>query len=234
LRIEALDRRNSGDTAGPRDRVVGYGAWALFEEEGTTMTAEDQTPDDDQTIETIEAIGPTLLDLAWTSVRHGLAHGAPLPPPTDRPGRLGRAGAVFVTLNRNGQLRGCIGSPIAWRPLAEDIVDNAFKAAFRDPRFAPVTAAEMTGLHLSVSVLTPPAPLAFADEAALLGQLRPRRDGLIIEDGGRRALFLPSVWEQLPDPRAFLNHLKVKAGMTADHWSPNFHASRFEAVEIGK
>jgi len=228
LEIVTLDVRNSGDTAGPRDRVVGYGSWALFETEETM---------DGQT-DAIKAAGSTLVDLAWASIRHGLETGAPAGAPPDtsegRPGVLGRPGAVFVTLNRHGNLRGCIGSVIAWRPLAEDVVDNAFKSAFKDPRFPPLRPEEMDGLTLSLSVLTPPIPMVFQDQEHMLAQLRPRVDGLIIEDGGRRALFLPSVWEQLPDKHQFLAHLKAKAGMAADHWSPGFKASRFQAVEIGK
>ena len=225
LDIVTLDVRNSGDTAGPKDRVVGYGAWVLYEKAG------DQTMSDEAGI---RAVGPILLDLAWNSIRHGLAGGGPAAPPTERPGKLAEAGAVFVTLHRKGQLRGCIGSAMAWRPLAEDVTDNAFKAAFKDPRFPPLRPEEVDDLKLSVSVLTPPVAMAFKDEANLLEQLRPRIDGLIIEDGGLRALFLPSVWEQLPDKRAFLGHLKAKAGMRPDHWSPAFKASRFQAVEVGK
>lgn len=223
MEIVTLDVRNSGDTAGPKDRVVGYGAWALFE----TEKAQDEA-------EEIRAAGRALLDLAWGSLRHALATGAPAQPPAGTSGILGRPGAAFVTLTRGGQLRGCIGSVTAWRPLAEDVADNAVKAAFKDPRFPPLRPEELEGLELSISVLTPPVPMIFADEAGMLAQLRPRIDGLIIEDGGRRALFLPSVWEQLPDRRQFLAHLKAKAGMRADHWSPGFKASRFQAVEIGK
>ncbi|MEO0034760.1 MAG: hypothetical protein RLZZ501_783 [Pseudomonadota bacterium] len=229
LAIEPLDRRNSGDTAGSRDRVVGYGAWALTEPEAGAESEADRAA------AAIRAAGPALLDLAWGSIRHGLATGRPAapPPPDHRPGPLAAAGAAFVTLTRFGQLRGCIGSPQAWRPLAEDVVDNAFAAAFRDSRFPPLADGELPGLDLAISVLTPPEPLRFADEADLLAQLHPRRDGLIIEDQGRRALFLPVVWEQLPEPRAFLAHLKLKAGLAAGHWSPGFRASRFAAVEIG-
>ncbi|MCR6630868.1 MAG: AmmeMemoRadiSam system protein B [Magnetospirillum sp.] len=213
LTITTLDVRNSGDTAGPRDKVVGYGAWALYE-------PEDQWKD----------LGSRLLQLAWASIRARLAGGAAAAP--SEPAAFTRPGACFVTLKRDGRLRGCIGSPQAWRPLGQDVVDNAVKAAFEDSRFSPLTAAELEGLSLSVSVLTPPVPMRFTDEADLLRQLRPRMDGLIIEDDGRRALFLPAVWEQLPDPAEFLAHLKHKAGMALDHWSPRFKASRFQAVEV--
>ncbi|CAA7614669.1 AmmeMemoRadiSam system protein B [Magnetospirillum sp. UT-4] len=216
LRIETLDVRNSGDTAGPKDRVVGYGAWALYEPEAADAA------------DPVQALAPKLLSLARASIESGLAAGRPAPADPTLP----QPGAVFVTLKRNGQLRGCIGSPTAWRSLGEDVVDNAFKAAFKDPRFPPLRPEEWEGLTLSVSLLTPPVAMAFRDEADLLAQLRPGVDGLIIEDAGRRALFLPSVWEQLPERRQFLAHLKAKAGMAVDHFSATFKASRFEAVEM--
>jgi AmmeMemoRadiSam system protein B/AmmeMemoRadiSam system protein A len=221
MEIVTLDVRNSGDTAGPKDRVVGYGAWALYE---PALEGEAE----------IRAAGPLLLQLAKASIQAGLATGRSAQPAVtaDLPALLGRSGAVFVTLKRQGQLRGCIGSPIAWRGLLDDITDNAFKAAFKDPRFPPLSAGEWDGLEVSVSVLTAPVAMRFTDQADLLAQLRPRIDGLIIEDGGRRALFLPSVWEQLPDKGQFLAHLKHKAGMGIDHWSAQFQASRFQAVEI--
>jgi AmmeMemoRadiSam system protein B/AmmeMemoRadiSam system protein A len=221
MAIQTLDVRNSGDTAGPKDRVVGYGAWALYEAPVGAAEA------------AIQAVGQQLLDLAWASIRHGLEHGAPIaPPPVE--GRLAEPGAAFVTLNRHGQLRGCIGSVMAWRGLAQDVADNAFKSAFGDPRFPPLRPDELEGLSVSLSVLTAPQPMRFVDQADMLAQLRPRIDGLIIEDGGHRALFLPSVWEQLPDKGQFLAHLKAKAGMSPNHWSAGFKASTFQAVEIGK
>lgn len=182
----------------------------------------------------IRAAGPHLIDLARQAIDAGLASGEVLAPlaMADLPAVLCGPGACFVTLKTNGRLRGCIGSPTAWRSLVEDVRDNAYKAAFRDPRFHPLTPEEMEELELSVSVLTPPVAMAFRDEADLLAQLRPRIDGLIIEDGGNRALFLPAVWEQLPYPRQFLAHLKQKAGLALEHWSANFRASRFQAVEI--
>ncbi|MBF0354333.1 MAG: AmmeMemoRadiSam system protein A [Alphaproteobacteria bacterium] len=180
-----------------------------------------------------ERLGPVLLDLAKRSIRQGLKGGGQANIDLSQmPGELAEPGAVFVTLKRKGELRGCIGSPLAWRPLGQDVVENAYKAAFEDPRFAPLEEKEWAEIDLSVSILTPPQRMSFKDEADLLGQLRPDIDGLIIEDSGRRALFLPSVWEALPDPKSFLAHLKVKAGLSSNHWSKDFKAQRFEAIEV--
>ncbi|MBF0334255.1 MAG: AmmeMemoRadiSam system protein B [Alphaproteobacteria bacterium] len=213
LRVERIDLRNSGDTAGDRARVVGYGAWAFHEP--------------------VDGHGKALLDLARRSIRHALETGKPLKiDPATLPEALKAPGAAFVTLKRRGELRGCIGSVEAHRPLGEDVADNACGAAFSDPRFPPLAAEELDEVTLSVSVLTRPAPMAFASQADLLAQLRPRQDGLIIEDGGRRALFLPAVWETLPDPAGFLAHLKRKAGLAVDHWSGSFKAWRFAAIEL--
>jgi len=246
LRVATLDLRNSGDTAGPRDRVVGYGAWAFWETEGGPIAwkepegKEAEGDGAEQALHNGRALaarhGAVMLGIAWDSIRLGLAHGKP--PYVDlnnAPAELRQPGACFVTLQRGGALlRGCIGSAQAWRPLAEDLADNAFKAAFGDSRFPPLQAAELEGLTLSLSLLTPPQPMSFRDQADLLAQLVVRRDGLIIEDGPRRALFLPSVWESLPVKGDFLAHLKAKAGLSPGHWSPSFKASRFFAVEIGK
>jgi hypothetical protein len=116
--------------------------------------------------------------------------------------------------------------------LIVDVTQHAFNAAFRDPRFPWLEWLELAGLALSVSVLTPPEPLRFAGEADLLDQLRPGMDGLIIEELGRRSLFLPSVWDELPDPRQFLTLLKLKAGLAAGHFSPTFRAQRFRSIEV--
>jgi AmmeMemoRadiSam system protein A len=223
MAIERLDLRNSGDTAGPRDRVVGYGAWALYE----------SAPVDPERA-AVEALGPTLIDIARHSIAFGLHTGQPPRLVTDcsLAPLLASPGAAFVTLRRNGALRGCIGSAVATRPLIVDVADHAFNAAFRDPRFPRLEWLELTGLSLSVSVLTPPEPMHFSAEADLLHQLRPAVDGLIIEDQGRRALFLPSVWDDLPDQRQFLTVLKLKAGLGGSHFSPDFRAGRFRSIEV--
>ena len=115
----------------------------------------------------------------------------------------------------------------AQRPLAMDVAHNAFAAGLRDPRFPPVTAFELGAVRLSISVLGPSEPLEAAGEAELLGALQPGVDGLILELAGRRATFLPAVWEQLSDPRDFLGHLRRKAGLPEDFWSAGLSFRRY-------
>ena len=171
----------------------------------------------------------TLLDIARRSIRHGLDRGTPLPvKPEDFEPPLRAVRASFVTLNRQGMLRGCIGHLEATLPLVEDVAENAFSAAFRDPRFPPLGDNEYDGLELHISVLTPAEPLSCESESDLLRQMRPFQDGLILEEGLQRGTFLPSVWEQLPDPHDFLRHLKLKAGMPVDYWSAKLRVYRYE------
>lgn len=141
---------------------------------------------------------------------------------------LDRPGATFVTLTQAGQLRGCIGSLEARRPLDEDVRANARAAAFRDPRFNPLTHDELAGTHVEVSLLAPAVPMTFADEADAIRQMRPGIDGMILECRGRRGTFLPQVWESLPEPQLFLAHLKQKAGFAAGFWSPDVKLHRYE------
>ncbi len=162
----------------------------------------------------------TLLALARASIAHGLEHASPL---QVRPGDYGPAlreeRAVFVTLTQGGSLRGCIGHLEAVQPLVQDVAENAFQAAFRDPRFPPVQEDDLPTLKIQISVLSPPEPLPFDSEEDLLSRIEPGRDGLILRAGKARGTFLPSVWESLPEPREFLRHLKMKAGLGPDFWS---------------
>jgi AmmeMemoRadiSam system protein A len=175
-----------------------------------------------------------LLDIAWDSIRHGLTHDSPSRPDVDRlPGSLARPAATFVTLHAGGDLRGCIGRLEAARPLAEDVAENAYAAAFRDPRFPPVEQWELAQLSLEISLLTPPEPMVFAGEEDLLAQIRPGIDGLILEDQGHRGTFLPSVWESLPEPHDFLAALRRKAGLPADHWSDTLRVCRYRTLCFG-
>lgn len=147
------------------------------------------------------------------------------------PPAFGRAGASFVTLHSAGRLRGCCGSVTARRPLVEDIKANAERSAYSDPRFAPLQRLEWGTASLTVTLLSPLEPMSFEDEADLLSQLRPRRDGLLIEDAGRQAIFLPAVWEMLNQKEEFLAHLKAKAGLPQGPLSPAFRARRFSTAQ---
>ena len=137
----------------------------------------------------------------------------------DYPDWLEAPAAAFVTLHtHSGNLRGCIGSLVARRSLIEDVRSNALAAAFEDPRFPRVTADELPGIVIEVSVLTAPEPLSYADAQELVHKLTPTIDGVILEQGWHRATFLPQVWDQLPVPEEFLSQLCTKAGLSATAW----------------
>lgn len=130
-------------------------------------------------------------------------------------GRLLEQGASFVTLSREGELRGCVGSVSPHRPLVVDVHHNALGAAFRDPRFSPVTAGEWPQVEVEVSVLHQPRPLRHAGRVDLVRRLG-RGSGVILEHPLGRATLLPHVWASLPDPEEFLHVLAAKAGLAVD------------------
>jgi AmmeMemoRadiSam system protein A len=149
-------------------------------------------------------------------------------PGRDHPWLL-EPGAVFVTLERDGQLRGCVGSLQAVRPLIEDVRENAVAAAFRDHRFPPLEPRELDDLEIEVTELSRPEPMTFDGEADALAQLRPGEDGVVLRWGERRATFLPQVWHSLPEPRTFLAQLKRKAGLAEDFWDDGVVLERYRA-----
>ena len=168
-----------------------------------------------------------LLDTARASIQEGLECGQPLAVNAYPESPFATPGACFVTLKTGDQLRGCIGSLEAHRPLIIDVAENAYAAAFQDPRFAPLTRSELDNLNLSLSILTPAESMTFGSQEDLLGQLRPGIDGLILQAGARRGTFLPSVWESLPQADRFLSHLKLKAGLPEDYWSDGVQVWRY-------
>lgn len=175
----------------------------------------------------------TLTLLAMESIRHGLTSGKPLlPSPTEFSEALRQPRACFVTLMKNGALRGCIGSLEASQPLVVDVAKNAFQSAFHDPRFSPISHDELDHLQIKISVLSPAEDFPVVSEADLLEKIRPRVDGLIIEEGFKRATFLPAVWESLPHPKDFLQHLKRKAGFAEDYWSAHIKVRRYTAEDF--
>jgi hypothetical protein len=195
---ELLDARNSGDTAGGRDRVVGYASFALWEKRA----------------EYAEEHGRTLLGLARASVANALQAGpeAAIPPAP----WLKERRATFVTLTQDAKLRGCIGSLQPTRALGEDVVANAAAAALADRRFAPLGRDEIGKIELEVSLLSAPTAVLFADEGELLAALRPGVDGVILAAADKRGTYLPQVWADIPEPRRFLASLMQKAGIPAD------------------
>ncbi|MCR4300458.1 MAG: AmmeMemoRadiSam system protein A [Sulfuricaulis sp.] len=174
-----------------------------------------------------------LLQLAEDSIKKGLCGETLNVQVTDYPEPLRVMRATFVTLHVDEKLRGCVGTLEARKSLMEDVVSNAWGAAFRDTRFPALTWPEFELLAIHISILSPPEPMNFSSEEDLLALLRPFQDGLILEEGSRRGTFLPSVWEQLPDPREFLRHLKLKAGLDPDHWSKNIRILRYTTDSVG-
>lgn len=218
LAIEQVDARNSGDTQGPKNRVVGYAAFAIREAATQSLSL---------------AHRQRLLQVARDVILQPLLGNRDIKLDLSQfPPSLREQRAAFVTLNRDGGLRGCIGSLQATRPLVLDVATNAQSAAFKDPRFSPLTLAEFQDVDVHISVLSEPEPFPVASREALIEQLRPGIDGLIIDDGGRRATYLPSVWEQLPTPEQFVRELRRKAGLPADGWREGTQVFRYHTEEF--
>ncbi len=213
LKVELLDLRNSGDTAGGRGQVVGYAAFAFWD--GAQRFAEEH--------------GRTLLDIARNSIEAALGVSKLKPLPDES--WLKPVRATFGTLTQSGSLRGCIGSLEAHRPLGEDVRHNARAAALSDPRFPPLTSEEVADTRIEVSLLSTPKSLAFGDHADLIAQLRPGEDGLILECGGARGTFLPQVWESLPDPEQFVAELKRKAGLSPAVSTAKCRIQRYQVLK---
>lgn len=160
-----------------------------------------------------------LLQLAREALESGV-QGKPLKPLQEDtlPLRLRAPGASFVTLTIRGGLRGCVGALEPYLSLAEDVREHAVAAALQDYRFTPVTSDEVGEVRIEISRITQPQPLHYSRPEDLPKKLRPGIDGVILQDGYRRATFLPQVWEKIQDPEAFLSHLCVKMGASPDLW----------------
>ena len=158
--------------------------------------------------------GTQLIRIARGSIREafGLA-----PWPRAHADWLAEPGATFVTLRQGDDLRGCIGSLEARRPLGDDVAANARGAAFADPRFAPLSRHELEVTSIEVSLLSRSEPLPFATAEELFARVVPGVDGIVLEAGARRATFLPQVWDVLPEPRDFFGELVRKAGLPPSH-----------------
>jgi AmmeMemoRadiSam system protein A len=176
-------------------------------------------------------LGRTLLAIARGAIGAELGLGADV---AESHEALRRPAATFVTLTQRGDLRGCIGTLEAFRPLGADVRANAVAAAFRDPRFHPLASDEFETIAVEVSLLARPEPVLVVDEAMLVTVLRPGIDGVVIEYGRHRATFLPQVWEALGEPRDFLAALKRKAGLPADFWAADLRLSRYRVRKFAQ
>ena len=220
MRASGLHLATSADVGADASRVVGYGAFSLEYAASARL---------------VEADRERVLSACMTALRDAMQTGGKAPSVglDDLSPTLSAWRATFVTLTENEQLRGCIGSLEPRRPLIEDAVANTAKAAFADPRFAPLKASELLGLRLDVSIVSHPRPIPATSESELAHALEPDRDGLILSAGKRRALFLPSVWRHLPDARVFVRNLMAKAGFELNRWPAGLEARRFRVESFG-
>jgi MEMO1 family protein len=203
-KAQLLDYRNSGDVTGEKDRVVGYTAVAFYAPAPENLAAAEQQ---------------FLLELARKTLRSVTTNSSvPEVAAKEVPPKLAEKKACFVTLTKNGVLRGCIGHLTAIEPLYQAVAENTRNAALRDPRFSPVQPDELDQIKIEISVLTEPQPLAFGSPEDLLGKLHPNEDGVLLHIGPRTATFLPQVWAQIPNKTDFLNHLSQKAGCEPSAW----------------
>ncbi|MFH1153488.1 MAG: AmmeMemoRadiSam system protein B [Pseudomonadota bacterium] len=213
-----LSALNSGDTAGSKQSVVGYAALAFYDSEDTAMKTIPATP---------RGITPTQGRILLKLARQTIAEKLGIPVDPGEKADLGtdlkapvfqNPSGTFVTLTIKGALRGCIGTIEPVESMADGIRGNARNAAFRDPRFSPLTRNEFDDVHIEVSLLTKPEKLDYTDGDDLISKLKPGVHGVILEKSYHRATFLPQVWEQLPRPEDFLTHLCRKAGLGGNEW----------------
>ncbi|MEK9158773.1 MAG: AmmeMemoRadiSam system protein A, partial [Patescibacteria group bacterium] len=176
-----------------------------------------------------------LLGLARRSIRHYFDTGKVLKEDGGIPSeKLKEKLACFVTLTIGGQLRGCIGHILPVQELYKDVIENVVSAAFEDPRFYPLSKEEFDKIKIEISVLTVPVLLAFSTPEELIKKLRPKIDGVILKQGRQQATFLPQVWEELSNPKEFLGHLCLKAGLEEECWRGDLEVETYQAEAFGE
>ena len=220
------DYRNSGDTSGGKNRVVGYASIAFVDRKETTMTMKETLSTQDR---------EALLKLARSAIEARLVKRAKVVRPRQVSSVLKESRGCFVTLHKHGRLRGCIGTIEPICSLLECVERSAQSAAFDDPRFPPLKADELKEIDIETSVLSVPKPLGFANGEELKRKLEPNVHGVILSRGGHRSTFLPQVWRQLPDKEQFLEHLCLKGGMSPKAWQdPETRVEVYEAEVFGE
>lgn len=220
LRLESIDYSHSGERGGDLDRVVGYAAFAGSVDPGVSLDDHSKLTESDK---------EQLRGLALQTI-YSCVNGERLTVSIDsHPLSLQRFGASFVSVYKQGALRGCIGSLRAHQPLSLDVVANAVKSVSQDPRFPKVTSDELPDISIEISVLSRPKLMACRDEQDLIRQLRPGIDGVILQAGSRRSTFLPLVWDSISDAKEFVMRLKQKGGFAANEWPDDMTVFRYQA-----
>lgn len=231
-----LNMANSGDTIGDKDRVVGYGAWAFEKDNEEDLTELKPIEIEEKNLQNFarhnkEAILQIVEKSLLKAVKNNEIY---TPERNEYNDVLFNKGASFITLEKNNRLRGCIGSLFPTTAIAKDLAKNTFSAAINDSRFNPIKENELKDITFKVSLLTGFEEIKFTSYDNLIEQIKPKTDGLLIKDGERQGLFLPSVWKDIPNKKEFLTELKIKAGLSPNYWSDNIEVFRFRTVEITK
>ncbi len=233
-RVKILKYADSGDITGDKSSVVSYLAAAIYKSKEGKAVDKDKQKTTSSTTESgtgfslSETDRTLLLQIARESIKHYLTNRSI--PDFEVPENLRRPGAAFVTLEKHGHLRGCIGHTVAEEPLYRTVTLCAIQAAVTDPRFPPVTLDELDDLHIEISVLT---PLELIES---LEEIEVGRDGLMISLGEARGLLLPQVATERGWNRTeFLENTCRKAGLPSDAYkSPDAVLQRYQAVIFGE
>ena len=229
---QMLELINSGDSGGDKQRVVGYGAWSFYPD--AVSQPQEQLEKETENLENFSRLYKEhLLQIAQISLEKAVKYGKHYSPSRRSfPEDIFDKGAVFVTLKKNGELRGCIGSILPTMSVAQNIADNAYAAALSDKRFLPVEEKELPEITYSIALLTNFEKVEYKSEQDVLNKIKAGIDGLVIRDGDRQGVFLPAVWKELPDKNNFFKHLKIKAGMNPNYWNNRINVYRFRTVEV--
>lgn len=232
-RPQMLELINSGDVSGDKSRVVGYGAWSFYPD-SEPLPPQSELERQTESLRAFAGLyGDNLRQIVRMALDKGVKHHKSYSPSRRHfPEQIFDKGASFVTLLKNGELRGCIGSILPSSSIAQDVASNAYGAALEDSRFPPVTADELPEIKFSIALLTGFEKIEYKDEADVLKKIKAGTDGIVIRDGNRQGVFLPSVWAELPDKEEFFKQLKIKAGMNPNYWNNRINVYRFRTVEI--
>ena len=224
---------NSGDVSENKDRVVGYGAWSFYPD-NKISNEQSKLEQEVKSLETFsEMYGNILMQIVRISLEKAVKHDKKYSPSrASFPEDIFDKGASFVTLRKDNELRGCIGSIYPNNSIAQDVATNTYSAAMEDKRFSPLKEDELPNIDYSISLLTGFEKIEYKSEHDLLDKIEQGTDGIVIRDGDRQGVFLPSVWSEIPDKKEFFKHLKVKAGMNPNYWNSSIKVYRVRAVEI--